>query len=99
MNFTELFAVHLAEGRDGQKLPAITVNATQVFGDRLYAMVYAEGSFTRPIDLSLSLPAHCLPLNGGRSAQGSHLTLLCRDRQAPLMDQMSIRLIPLRTDL
>jgi cell wall-associated protease len=95
-NFSEMFALQFVETSSGELTPALSVNATQVYGERLYVMAFLEGKLQRPIELSFALPTNCLALNGERSPDGSTIALLCRDRSAPLLEQMSIKLIPLR---
>lgn len=99
MNFSEMFALLFIEREQGGVLPGLSVNATQVIGDRLYTMVYHDGQFTRPIDLSFTLPKNCLPLGATRIQSQSRLSLLCKDESRPLMGQMFVVHLPLKTAL
>jgi hypothetical protein len=57
-SFSETLAPVLSLGR-----PALFVNSTLIYGERLYTMVDTENhGFIRPISLSVATPAGCVPL-------------------------------------
>lgn len=68
--------------REGEKnRPAVAVNSTLIYGDRLYTMLSSPTSLTRPISLSIKVPANCVPLKGqmlSRSKGFSAYTMLCQ---------------------
>jgi cell wall-associated protease len=80
MNFSEMFVFSTIESlEDGSIFSGLTVNATQVFGNRLYTMAYKDGVFKRPLDLSWSLPNNCLPLTLNSTTKSTYMTFLCRE--------------------
>jgi cell wall-associated protease len=57
-SFSETLAPVLSLGR-----PALFVNSTLIYGERLYSMVDTENhGFIRPLSLSVSIPVGCVPL-------------------------------------
>ncbi|HXH31339.1 MAG TPA: S8 family serine peptidase [Bacteriovoracaceae bacterium] len=61
--------------------PAVAVNSTLIYGDRLYTMVSSADAFTRPIALSVKIPANCVPTKSQllRSESYSAYALLCQN--------------------
>ena len=58
-SFSETLAPVLSLGR-----PAMFVNSTLIYGERLYSMVDTESQgFIRPLALSVSIPTGCVPLS------------------------------------
>ncbi len=47
---------------NGRKSPAVAVNSTLIYGDRLYAMLADQQKLVRPVALSVNIPANCVPL-------------------------------------
>jgi cell wall-associated protease len=85
LNFSEMFAFSSIKSTgDQSNFSGLTVNATQVFGNRLYSMVYKDGEFLRPIDLSWSLPNNCLPLTLNSTNKATYMTFLCRNESRQL---------------
>ncbi len=98
LSFSETFVMGAVQSSNGP-LPAVYVNATLVFGDRIYAMVATGTEFKRPVDLSYSFPKECIHLELSSSDLGSFVTLLCRDQKAAPLEQMSLKRVKLETGL
>lgn len=85
LNFSEMFAfTSIKSTQDQSSFSGLTVNATQVFGNRLYTMAYKDGEFKRPIDLSWSLPNNCLPLTLNATSTANYMSFLCKDQASKL---------------
>jgi hypothetical protein len=65
VQFSETLQSSLVKIR-GENHPAVVVNATELFGDRLYTMVHGEEGLVRAAALSVQVPSDCVPL---RTAQ------------------------------
>lgn len=61
VQFSETLQSTLVKIR-GENHPAVVVNATSLFGDRLYTMVHAEEGLVRAAALSVQIPPDCVPL-------------------------------------
>lgn len=61
VNFSETLQSALVRSDSGNQ-PAVAVNSTLIYGDRLYTMVSRGQSLTRPVTLSVNVPANCVPL-------------------------------------
>lgn len=61
MNFSETLQALVVDDR-GVHTPAVMVDSTQIFGDRLYTMVSSADAFRRPLEFSVKVPANCVPL-------------------------------------
>lgn len=72
----------------------IAVDSTLIYGDRLYSMLKDGENFTRPISLSVNVPANCIPLKTRflkKTLKQSSYTLLCEESN----NQASIKFFPL----
>jgi hypothetical protein len=80
-NFSETLQSALVRAGN-HNLPAVVVNSTLIYGDRLYTMVSLPEGFVRPVELSVKIPANCTPLRSQRLVtEGlSAYTLICRDQ-------------------
>lgn len=66
---------------NGEKQPAVAVNSTLIYGDRLYTMVSHEQKLVRPVALSVNVPANCVPLKSqflSKSQGVSAYAMLCQ---------------------
>lgn len=80
VSFSETLQPALVREGDNNR-PAVAVNSTLIFGDRLYTMLSSPTSLTRPISLSIKVPANCVPLKGQMLAKSkgfSAYTMLCQ---------------------
>ena len=80
VNFSETLQPVVAEVM-GEKQPAVAVNSTLIYGDRLYSMVSRNKELSRPISLSVNIPANCVPLKSQflTKSQGvSAYAMLCQ---------------------
>ncbi len=96
VNFSETLQSVLVRDQ-GVNQPAVAVNATLIYGDRLYAMLSADEVFSRPIALSVKIPANCVPLKSQVLTTTSGLsafTMLC---QQPSGD-VDLSFFPLQID-
>lgn len=96
VNFSETLQSVLVRDQ-GVNQPAVAVNSTLIYGDRLYAMLSTEDEFTRPIALSVKIPANCVPLKSQVLTATSGLsafTMLC---QRPSGD-VDLSFFPLQID-
>ncbi len=81
VNFSETLQSVIVKSEQGNQ-PSIAVNSTLIYGDRLYTMVATENSFTRPVALSVNVPANCVPLKSlylTNSQQVSAYAMLCQN--------------------
>ena len=75
----------------GASHPAVFVNSTQVFGNRLYLMVHDGKDFKRPVNTSLNIPKRCIDLKPARYGdKGYHFQFLCVAKQGYL----TLKLVP-----
>ena len=91
VQFTETLDI-LTVKKDGKSLPAVYVDATKIFGDRLYSMVQTESEFIRPLSLSVKIPKNCRnfrPSFWGQNS-GQHYTMLCIEKG----NKLSLSLYP-----
>ncbi len=96
VNFSETLQSVLVRDQ-GINQPAVAVNSTLIYGDRLYAMLSSDGVFNRPIALSVKIPANCVPLKAQVLTVTSGLsafTMLC---QQPSGD-VDLSFFPLQID-
>lgn len=96
VNFSETLQSVLVKDQ-GVNHPAVAVNSTLIYGDRLYAMLSTEEAFNRPIALSVKIPANCVPLKSQVLTVTSGLsafTMLC---QQPSGD-VNLSFFPLQID-
>lgn len=87
VNFSETLQPVVATV-DGAKQPAVAVNSTLIYGDRLYSMVSIDQTLSRPVALSVNIPANCVPLKSQflTKSQGvSAYAMLCQ-KSAQVMD-------------
>jgi hypothetical protein len=80
VNFSETLQSVLVRDQ-GINQPAVAVNSTLIYGDRLYAMLNGQRGFNRPIALSVKIPANCVPLKTQVltvTSQLSAYTMLCQ---------------------
>lgn len=93
VNFSEtLQAVIVKDGHINQ--PAVAVNSTLIYGDRLYSMVSRGESFTRPVSLSVNVPANCVPVKSQfvtTSLLHSSYAMICQEN-----DGVSMNFFPLK---
>jgi cell wall-associated protease len=75
----------------GEIHPAVFVNSTNVFGNRVYLMVDDGKVFKRPVNTSLNIPRNCIDLKPGRHGEkGYHFQFLCKESNG----RVSIKLLP-----
>lgn len=90
--FSESFLPILAEISDNNH-PAIYVDSTMIFGDRLYSMVFKDDSFSRPFYSSIGIPRGCANMEP-KQMDGedfySYLLICNRD------NKIEVGVIPLR---
>tara|TARA_R110002072_G_scaffold1989_1_gene16257 strand:- start:29613 stop:32516 length:2904 start_codon:yes stop_codon:yes gene_type:complete len=81
VNFSETLQSVTVQ-RDGQKLGALHIDSTLIFGDRIYHMVFDGTKFYRPLALTFSIPRQCALLDPvARKKEGSWAySLLCLER-------------------
>lgn len=63
--------------------PAVSVNSTLIYGDRLYTMVSNGESFKRPISLSVTIPSTCAPLKStylAKTHNFSSYVMVCQEK-------------------
>lgn len=93
VNFSETLQPAVVKAGN-HKEPAVAINSTLIFGDRLYSMVSKRHSLGRPISLSVSIPVHCVPTKTQilkTTLKYSAYTLLCQDSSG----EVSINFFPL----
>ncbi len=81
VNFSETLQSAVVKSEQGNQ-PAIAVNSTLIYGDRLYTMVSGEDSFIRPVALSVNIPPNCVPLKSqylSNSQSVSSYVMLCQN--------------------
>lgn len=82
---------HAIASHKGEFHPAVFVNSTQVFGNRLYLMVHDGESFKRPVNTSLNIPKNCIDLKPARyGSKGYQFQFLCLAKNKKL----ALMLIP-----
>jgi cell wall-associated protease len=75
----------------GEIHPAVFVNSTNVFGNRVYLMVHNGQEFKRPVNTSLNIPKNCIDLKPARYGEkGYHFQFLCVESDG----RVSIKLLP-----
>jgi cell wall-associated protease len=75
----------------GEIHPAVFVNSTNVFGNRVYLMVHDGKEFKRPVNTSLNIPKNCVDLKPARHGEkGYHFQFLCKESNG----RVSIKLLP-----
>lgn len=81
VNFSETLKPVAVE-RNGKKMPALHIDSTLIFGDRLYHMVFDGKKFYRPVALTFSIPRQCALIDPvARPVDGLWAyTLLCMER-------------------
>ena len=87
VDFSETLQAAIIKTPQG-KQPAVTVNSTLIYGDRLYSMVSDGHDLTRPIALSVNIPKSCVPLktqNLSRSQGSSAYALICQTTSGPVI--------------
>jgi cell wall-associated protease len=90
VKFAETMA-HVTATHNDVIHPAVFVNSTQVFGNRLYLMVHNGKEFKRPVDTSVNIPSRCINLRPARHGQkGYHFQFLCAESSG----RASIKLLP-----
>lgn len=80
VSFSETLQPALVSTNDGHS-PAVAVNSSMIYGDRLYTMLSSPKSLTRPVALSVKIPANCVALRGqmlSKSLGFSAYTMLCQ---------------------
>lgn len=93
VQFSETLRTTVVDSSEGA-LPAVMIDSTLVFGDRIYTMVARENEFVRPIKLSVETSPECIPLGHGSvksEGEKSKMMFLCRDRFL----NMRIEMVPL----
>lgn len=87
-NFSETLMPILSAGR-----PGVYINSTLIYGERLYSMIGTTNGFIRPLGLSISFPAGCVPLNPETLEEKSsyNYTFLCVDSNK----QTSLKFLPM----
>ncbi len=93
VNFSETLQSVLVRNAEENEA-AVAVNSTLIYGDRLYAMVAQKESFTRPISLSVKIPANCVAMKSQllRVDAVSSYALLCQNSA----DDVDLAFFPLR---
>ncbi len=78
-NFSETLTTIMVQGR-----PGVYVNSTLIYGERIYSMMASDRGLIRPMSLSVSLPAGCVPLlpETLESKQDFNYVFLCTDSQS-----------------
>jgi cell wall-associated protease len=87
VDFSETLQAGIVKTHAGPQ-PAVTVNSTLIYGDRLYSMVSNGSQLTRPIALSVSIPKSCVPLKTQSlsASQGSSAyALICQTTTGPVI--------------
>lgn len=93
VNFSETLQSVIVQSEQGNQ-PSIAVNSTLIYGDRLYTMVASEDSFSRPVSLSVNVPANCVPLKSqflSNSQAVSAYVMLCQNAS----DRIDLSFFPL----
>jgi hypothetical protein len=82
---------------DGELHPAIAIDSTLVYGNRIYVMYWNKfnKTLTRPIALSYSIPRECIYLGAKKWNKKQYLAMQCYNGKAK---PMSIKLYPLDLD-
>ncbi|GAB4010002.1 MAG: hypothetical protein Fur0010_01760 [Bdellovibrio sp.] len=62
VSFSETLEPVVVQSR-GKSIPAIFVNSTLIFGERLYVITMEDGEMKRPVALSVNLPRNCVRLD------------------------------------
>lgn len=81
--------------RDGEKnQPAVAINSTWIFGDKLYTMVSDGESLKRPVALSVVIPNNCVPVKAQMivSRGFSAYTMLCQQADGAVLSFFPLRL-------
>jgi hypothetical protein len=75
-NFSESLQPIVSRGQ-----PGVYVNSTLIFGERLYSMIGTDSGLIRPMNLSVSIPDGCVPLNAEffMNKNSSQFVFLCTD--------------------
>ena len=81
----------------GESHPAIAVDSTLVYGNRIYVMYWdkEKKTLTRPITLSYSIPRECIYLGAQKWNKKQYLAMQCYNGK---VKPMSIKLYPLTLD-
>lgn len=94
VNFSETLQSALIR-IDGENHPGVAVNSTLIYGDRLYTMVFDGQKFYRPIEVSISIPANCVPVRTQvqtKSLGHSAYVMLCKNTS----NEMELSFYPLK---
>lgn len=91
VNFSETIEPLVVKS-DNRPTPAVFVNSTLIFGERLYVMTMKEGKMTRPSALSVNLPERCVRLDPARLENDqSSFAMLCVNKA----DKVTFHYIPM----
>jgi len=91
VNFSETLEP-LVVTQNNRSIPAVFVNSTLIFGERLYVMTMTDGKMTRPAALSVNLPERCVRLDPARLENDqSSFAMLCVNRA----DKVTFHYIPM----
>ncbi|OUR97150.1 hypothetical protein A9Q84_12550 [Halobacteriovorax marinus] len=79
VNFSETFKSVQVSDNDSLR-PALLVDSSLIYGDRLYAMVYDEGKFSAPVYASYVVPKNCKYIDSVTFKKKSTIVLACLGR-------------------
>lgn len=87
-NFSESLMPVLSQGR-----PGVYINSTLIYGERLYSMIDTKKGFIRPMNLSISFPNGCVPLNPETLTEKTtfNYVFLCTDPSK----QVALKFLPM----
>jgi len=87
VSFAETYSPIVIKGEDSL-YPGLYINSTLVYGDRIYSMVWENGKFIRPANLSIIIPKHCMamePVQWGAQKE-FHYSLMCYNKELKIME-------------